>query len=417
MEKNNTKIWTKYFILIMIAALFTTICVSMLDSTLVLFAVDTWGSKKTGGLLTSFFNAGSILMAFFSGKLVDRYGRRRCFLFAAVLFTLSSLVLAFLPYKAVALTVRFLQGCAKGLVFVAAASIVADIIPQERLGEGMGYYGLAQTLPRALGPVIGLAVISGGNYKLLFLLCALSYFLAGSSVFFVQYESEESHQEKHRTASEDSCDTEDLNIQYRGIWKLIEKKALIPSVVFTLYLFSTAIVLVFLSDYARDVLSISSDRIAYFFTCSTIIGLLMRLVCGKLSDRHGALIVVIPGYCFHILALIILMFFAKDRYILFLIAGLFYGIGNAVVMPVLNSVAVIDSPKGRTSAANAAFYFLMDAGILVASAVMGVIVDSSPDAHDGYMISYYISILGCLIALVLSLLFLNRRAREKRRAS
>lgn len=414
MENSHIKIWTKYFILIMTAALFTTLCISMLDNTLVLYAVDTWGSKKTGGLLTSFFNAGSILMAFFSGKLVDKYGRRKCFLFAAVLCIAATILLALFPLKTVAMSARFIQGCAKGLLLVSAASIVADIIPSDRLGEGMGYYGLAQTLPRAFGPVIGLSVISGGNYKLLFLLCTAFYLFAFLSVFFVKYESEEKN-DVAPLPSEHTNNYEDSGPQFCGVWKLIEKKALIPSIIFTLYLFSTVVVLIFLSDYARDILRISNDKIAYFFTLSTIIGLLMRLFCGKLSDRNGALIVVIPGYVFHIAALLLLMFFAKDSYFLFLIAGLFYGIGNSVIMPVLNSVAVVDSPQGRASAANAAFYFLMDVGILIASAVIGALVDSAANVQSGYRTSFLISILGCVIALVFSLLFLNKKSRERRR--
>ena len=413
---NNTiRIWTKYFILIMISALFTTICVSMLDSTLVLFATDTWGSKKTGGLLTSFFNAGSIVMAFFSGKLVDRYGRRKCFLFAAALFTVSSLLLAFFPYKAVAMTARFLQGGAKGVVFVSAASIVADIIPAERLGEGMGYYSLAQTLPRALGPVIGLAVVSGGNYKLLFVLCALAYLIAGITVYFIDYESKESYQNRIREAIEQTRESEEANNQYRGVWKLIEKKALLPSVIFTLYLFSTAVVLVFMSDYARDVLKIPADKIAYFFTCSTVVGLAVWMLCRKISDMYGALIVLIPCYALHILALILLTFFVRGSFFLYILAGVFYGIGNALIMPVLNSVAVVDSPEGRASAANAAFFFMMDAGILIASALMGTIVDAASTIQSGYQTSFLISILGCAAALVLSLIFLNKKSREKRR--
>lgn len=418
MNKENNRIWTKFFILLMIAAFFTTLCDNMMDSTLVLYATDTWNSKKTGGLLTSFFTAGSIIMAFFSRKLVDSYGRRKCFLSAAALFIISAILMALFPYRAVALSARFFQGCAKGLAMVASASMVADIIPAERLGEGMGYYGIAQSLPGALGPVIALAAISGGNYMLLFLLCASTYLFAGTAVNFVNYEKNSSNNRKERlAAAQETASSNEPGTTLRGIWKLIEKKAMIPSVIFTIFLFSTVVVLIFLTDYARDVLRIPNDRIAYFFTFSTIAGILMRMFCGRISDRFGALPVLLPSYLLHILGLFLLMYYASDSYFLFLLAGVFYGIGNAVVIPVLNSVAVVDSPKGRASAANAAFYFLMDVGILAAATIIGVVLDSASSMHAGYKISYAISILGCVIALILSLLFLNNSSREKRKVS
>ena len=90
----NTKkqtIWTKDFILVCLVALVTNICMRMLDSNLASFASEAWNSKALGGQLTSFFNVGSILMAFFAGKVVDMRGRRNslvifCLVFARMAF-------------------------------------------------------------------------------------------------------------------------------------------------------------------------------------------------------------------------------------------------------------------------------------------------------------------------------------------
>lgn len=415
MEENKERIWTKYFILIMTAAMFTSMCMSMLDSTLSLYATDMWNSKKMGGYLTSFFNAGSIIMAFFSGHIVDRFGRRRCYVIAAIIFAIPTFAMAKLPYQGFALAARFIQGCAKGLVSVAAASVVSDIVPKSRLGEGLGLYGISQTLPKALGPVIGIAITATGNYTLMFTMCAVVYLLAGASAFGVKYETDEKYQDRIRERQEAASAASDVNASYRGVWKLIEKKALAAAFNYTVYFFSTGIILIFLAVYAREVLEIQSDKIGYFFTVSSAAILLMRLFVGKISDRHGALVVLIPGHLCHLVSLILLAFFAKDSYGLFLTAGVFYGIGLATIMPVLNAVAVVDSPKGRNGAANAAFYFLMDVGMLVASALIGIVIDKAATPAAGYHQSFMISMAACVASCLMAILCFNEKARQRRR--
>lgn len=50
----------------------------------------------------------------------------------------------------VLLAVRFLNGAALGIASTATGTIVAGIIPNERRGEGTGYYALSVTLAAAV---------------------------------------------------------------------------------------------------------------------------------------------------------------------------------------------------------------------------------------------------------------------------
>ncbi len=414
MSKVKDKIWSKYFILIMLAAMCTSMCMSMLDSTLSLYASDTWDSNQMGGYLTSFFNAGSIIMAFFSGRIVDKFGRRRCYVIATVVFAIPTFVMAQVPYRSVALAARLIQGCAKGLVSVAAASVVSDIIPTSRLGEGMGLYNMSQTLPKALGPVLGIAITATGNYVMMFTICAVAYLMAGVSAFGVKYESDDDYRQK--LAERQQPEEGKPEAEYRGIWKLIEKKALAASFNYVLYFFSTGIILIFLAVYAREILLMDNSRIGYYFTVSSITVLVVRLLFGRFSDTVSAPVILVPGHLCHIISLVLLAYFSKDSYVLFLASGVFYGIGLATIMPSLNAVAVGDSPKGRNGQANAAFYFLMDMGMLVASALVGIVIDGASSPAAGYNISFLLSIAVCAISCVMSVVCFNDKARARRRA-
>lgn len=410
--KQKSTIWTKDFILACAAALFTNICMRMLDSNLASFASVAWDSKTLGGYLTSMFNVGSIAMAFFAGRMVDLKGRKNCLIFGSLLFGIPSFALFFTDAPAVALAVRLIQGIAKGIVTVASAAIVSDVIPRDRMNEGMGFYNLGGTISFAFGPMMGLALVAQGGYSTMFLVCAALYTVSAFFGIGITYEKK---QPTAVPATEKAAAAPTK--EYRGVWKLIEKKALLPSFVYTLFFGGYACILVFLTVYAQEQLLLDSTQIGLFYTVAAVAMLVVRLTCGKLADKFGALCMVVPGQLAMIGALAVLAFFAKGSYPMFLVSGALYGLGNAAVMPALNAVAVVDSPKDRSATANATFYFMMDFGILFASAGFGALIDAAPDAATGYHNTFLISMGILALALVLSVLLFNNKARARRRAA
>ena len=136
MKQKKASLWTRDFIVVIAATFFTGIVMGILDSCLAPFANDMFSSKTLGGYLTSLFNLGSIIMAFFSGRFVDLRGRKKMFFVGAIIFAIPTFVCAAFPTPTVSLTTRFIQGLGKAIVGVAGASIVADIVPADRLGDG-----------------------------------------------------------------------------------------------------------------------------------------------------------------------------------------------------------------------------------------------------------------------------------------
>ena len=409
MSKKQT-IWTKDFILICLAALATNITMRMLDSNLASYASVTWDSRSLGGQLTSFFNVGSILMAFFAGRLVDLKGRRNMLMAFCIIFAIPTIAMALIPLPGVALGVRLIQGVAKGVVTVAMASVVSDITPRERMNEGMGIFNLGNTISFAFGPMLGLSLVDNGGYKLMFIVCAVCYALGGVIAYFINYEKD---QKPVETVKKE--ETPVPAREYHGVWKLIEKKALIPSLINTVFFGGYACILVFLTVYSQEILHLSSTQISFFYTVAAAAMLIVRLATAKVADKFGTLAVVVPGMLVEAGALLLLNGPAKNSYIAFLAAGACYGIGMAVVSPALNAAAVVDSPADRTATANASYYFMMDFGVLFASAGFGALIDASPTLEAGYSRTFLISVGIILLCIVLTLLTMNDKARAKRR--
>lgn len=66
------------------------------------------------------------------------------------------------------IAVRFLHGVGVGLATTATGTIVAQVIPPSRRGEGIGYFSLSAVLSTAVGPLIGLMLIDKFGYTSIF---------------------------------------------------------------------------------------------------------------------------------------------------------------------------------------------------------------------------------------------------------
>lgn len=405
---NGARLWTGYFVLVCIMGLFTSLVMRLLDNTLAIYANDVWNSKSDGGLLTTTFTFGSIVSSALCGSIIDRTGRQKAMIAGAAIFVVVTVVLMFTTVRWIVLTVRALQGLGKAVCMVASASMAADIIPRERMGEGMGYYGLGSTLASAFGPALGIAMISTGSYDLMFGSCAGLYFVVIIMAIFVNYEKKGSPASASTAATQTAAAKQDPTHEYRGVWKLFEKSA-IPSAAVTFFgSAGTVCILVFLTLYATDGLGIENPGL--FFTFSAVTMLITRLVIGRMVDRFGVVIALLPALLLAVGIYLLLAFAAPHSYMVFLLCGAIYGVSMSMFYPALQAAAVVDAPEERKGVANSTLFFGQDLGILVASAALGWVLESY-----GYVLMFMGGIVLFVISGVLSLLLMSNRARARRR--
>jgi len=103
------------------------------------------------------------------GHLVDRSRTRQYpFLSALVMLAGCMAILHMSHSLEMFVTGRLLQGCAGALVVVAAFALLNDSVPQERLGQTIGYLGSAIASGFLLGPFLGGIVYHAGGYDAVF---------------------------------------------------------------------------------------------------------------------------------------------------------------------------------------------------------------------------------------------------------
>ena len=67
---------------------------------------------------------------------------------------------------------------ARGLVFVGAATLIADMSPRARRAEGASYFSVAVFGGIGIGPIIGEAVLADDNFERAFVIAGTFAFLA-----------------------------------------------------------------------------------------------------------------------------------------------------------------------------------------------------------------------------------------------
>ena len=139
--------------------------------------------KTMIGFILSCYTIAALCIRPFSGYLLDTLSRRPLYLVAYFIFIaiFGGYILATSLTLFIAL--RIIHGLSFGMVTVAGNTIVIDILPSSRRGEGIGYYGLANNIAMSFGPMTGLFMHSVYSYQTIFL-CSL---VTGAVGFIMAY--------------------------------------------------------------------------------------------------------------------------------------------------------------------------------------------------------------------------------------
>src|SRR5690606_40648260 len=136
-------IWTKSFINIAVSTFFI---FTVFYALLTFLTIDVMnvlgGTAAQGGLAVSVFLVSAIIMRFFAGMILEKYGKRRILILSVLMFAVSTILYVFINDFTLLLFLRFFHGIWFSLVTTVGGAIAADIIPPERRGEGLGYYGI-----------------------------------------------------------------------------------------------------------------------------------------------------------------------------------------------------------------------------------------------------------------------------------
>ncbi len=134
------------------------------------------------GIILSCYTIAALCIRPFSGYLLDTFSRKPLYLFAFFIFTGIFAGYLFAGTLTLFTLLRIAHGFAFGTVTVAGNTIVIDIMPSSRRGEGLGYYGLMNNSAMSIGPMVGLFLHEAYSFEVIFtcalISCSLGFIMA-----------------------------------------------------------------------------------------------------------------------------------------------------------------------------------------------------------------------------------------------
>ena len=355
----QTKLWTKDFIIMSSTSFFISLVYFLLMTTLAVYAIQQFSaSESMAGLAASIFVIGAVFSRLFTGKYIETIGRKKV-LFAGLLLFLAATLLYFtITNMYLLLLVRFIHGAAFGVSTTALATIVMDIIPKERRGEGTSYFSLNITLATSIGPFLGLYLSQHADFSMIFIVCTLLSMISVIISLFLKIPR--------------SAMTDDQRNSLKGfkLSSFFEKKAVPISLMITIMGFAYSGVLSFITAYATEINLI--EAASFFFLVYSIVLLISRPFTGKLLDKKGDNFVIYPAIISLAMGLLIL----SQSYNSFtlLLASVFIALGFGTMQSCFQAIAIKESPQHRVGLATSTFLICMDLGVGIGPFLLGSII-------------------------------------------
>ncbi len=358
MSIEKQRLWTMDYILVMISNFTAAFSYAAFNTILSRYVNDIGSTNAVAGAMAASMTIVMMISRPLFGNLIDRTGRRPVIRISGVLFALNTAVYMLpLPVNGL-FAVRVLHGVSQSMYCVSTQTMVADVVPEERLVDGIGYFGVSSSLATALGPMIGLWVYEQFGASALFTMMTAFAALGAATALGIRANFKPERLPERRG----------LGGQLKG---LVEVTALLPGLVVFCGMLCYGSASNFLSTCA---VARGIPNISLFFTFASGAMILMRFSTGRITRAFGIFKPVAGGICLVAGSFVLLAF--ANSLPLMLIAGAIYGFGMGLVQPLLNVVIYRFCGPARRGAASATFGLLSDMGQGLGAAIWGVTTTS-----------------------------------------
>lgn len=401
--KIQEKLWNLDYIKIFIIALLYNISSQILISTHPSYVISLGASPKLTGIMMGLLTVFALLSRPIVGYILDTKGRKNVLLIGLGIMIIGTTVFYLVPIVGVIIVFRVIQGIGISFSTTSSGTITADVVPTKKISEGIAYFGLTNTLGTAIGPAIGIALLtSSGNYSNTFLIATLVFIFALFIAFSVNYEKKDRFKLNNKIKKDQQVvnvnNQDDIKTQ-SFFWRMFEKTALAPSVVVLMAAISMSVHFSFLLSFA---ISKNIPNAGMFFSVAAITMLMTRVLTSKLIAKVNTILLLVPSII--IFAISFFMIAYANDFNWFIICSVLYGFGTGSIFPLLNALAVSFSPANRRGAANATYLSSIDIGMGIGCTLWGFVIEGS-----GYFAMF--TTAGCIgvIALIFSIILLRNK--------
>jgi MFS family permease len=329
------------------------VSLDMVNTTIASYSMFLNATAGIAGFISGSYFVLSFLTRPFSGYLGNRLDRKKLLFVVSSIWTFLILLMALLPNIYAIWILRALQGILYSIVSTLQMTIAADVLPQDRIGEGIGYFGLCQVLAQMIGPSIALSLVDVMGYQFMYFFSFILRIISAVSVLALP--------------SYDSV-LKDLSSQRKkfSLQDVAAKESLIFASVGMLFAVLNSCLTAFLALYAKEY---NIGSAGYFFMINAVVSFITRTIFSKWSDsRTIASTAFFSGLC--LIAAMLLLGLGRNQ-IYMMIAGISFGFGYGMLLPVTQSKSVKAPPVERRNSGSNTYYLGIDTGFAVGNFIGG----------------------------------------------
>lgn len=354
---------------VILAATFCYLASTMIANPLVTGFAGTLGATAAVmGVLASLMNLCSLVVRPAAGNLADRLPRRLVAGAGTALMCVTALGQALAPSTPVLAAFRLANGAGYSLCSVCMSTWFARTLPEERLGQGMGIFGLMNALGMAVGPALGIALSDALGYRAALGVSAGFAALSLVGVMLVRDAGRPEPTAEPAGAGVPAAPAEGARGS-RPRLRLLDRRAVPAAVVVALFTIPYMATQSFLVSYteARG-LDVPTGA---FFTVYAVALMALRVLLGRAFDRVGFLPFVVASGASEVASLVLLAVM-RGPVGLLLAAPLMAG-GYGVMCSVCQSTAVRAVGPERVGLANSTYYMGFDVGMTLGPVLGGAL--------------------------------------------
>lgn len=333
------KLWNSNFIILLMINILSYMAFNLVSPLLSKHVINLGVSLSMAGVIVGLFAITALFIGPFGGILTDRTNKKYVMIIATFFNGIATLGYSLAPNAGIMIFFRMIHGASFSITSASNLAWIADFVPKNRMGEGIGYFSIGQIFATAFGPNIGIEAASRFGISKTFMLAAALLIISSICMSFVSNKSQEFR--KNTVAKKKGIHLKDI----------VAFEILPLSLIGGLFSMGNGLVSTFLVLLGEER---KISGVGIYFIVNALLLFFIRPISGKLYDRKGLSIILYPALLCSTLELLLLGH--ATALWMIIMAAVVKAFGQGTAQPALQAECLGKLGSERRGLASSTFY-------------------------------------------------------------
>ncbi len=329
------KLWNKNYIFMLLVCILDSFSFYLISTILSVHLLDIGTGFSMTGFIVGMFSVTALVCRPICGIVADRMNQTFLLKLSNILMAAGLMGFAFVENVPLLILFRIINGVGFAVSNTVQISMAARWIPDERIGEGIGYIGMATVMGSAVAPAIGIWLGERYGMRMSFLSAALMAAAAFGLAYLLK-------------TADPVRETADKKLSFHDFFA---GEAVPFTIVYGTFSFVSGIISSYLVLYAQEM---GIENIGIYFTVYALILVFVRPLSGKIMDRYGLAYTVFPGIILTICSMFLLG--RSSTVLLILVSCVLRAAGQGAAQPSLQAGCIRRAGRERSGVATGTYY-------------------------------------------------------------